>query len=104
MNRIVTVAFSAALLVSGAVVGLAAEDPATVTGSSTQAATSNMSDSQIRDQLAVEGYTVQRLKHEGDRVSVTATNSIGGTTKLLVDAQTGQVTQAADDDDDDDDD
>ena len=48
-----------------------------------------MNDSQIRDRLAKQGYTVQDLKHEGNRVNVTATDKSGKTSKLLVDAQTG---------------
>ncbi|HEX9464638.1 MAG TPA: hypothetical protein VGB82_18720 [Alphaproteobacteria bacterium] len=95
MNRLSVMALGTVALFGSTCIVLADDDPV--------AGASQMSDSQIRDQLAIDGYAVERLQHKGDRVAVTATNT-EGTTKLLVDAQTGQVTVAPDSDDDDDDD
>ncbi len=100
MNRIVMTVFGAAVVLGLPTVGFAGEDqPAPASA----ADSAQMSDAQIRDQLAQDGYTVQELKHEGDRISVIATDDRGTTSKLLVDAKTGRATPVADDDDDDDD-
>ena len=103
MNRILIAALTALGLAAPALAIAADADATSASGPSSQAAASQMSDNQIRDQLALNGYIVQRLKHEGDKVTAYATTQ-NGTAKFLVDAKTGQVTQAADDDDDDDDD
>lgn len=100
MIRKTIAVLGAALMFALAATGWAADE--TTTGGS-QAKASEISESQIRDQLALDGYTIQRMKRDGDKISVYATNKDGSTSKLLVDARTGQVTQATDDDDDDDD-
>jgi hypothetical protein len=98
MSRIVTIALGAALWFAGTSLGLAADSvPADNASEGSQ-----MSDQQIRDQLAINGYTVQKLMRDGKRISVIATDNEGTTSKLLVDADTGRVKPAADDDDDDD--
>jgi hypothetical protein len=102
MTRMMMMTFVTAMMLGAAPLGLAAEVPA-ASGTSSQAAATQMSDDQIRDHLALNGYTVQRMKHEGDKISITATGKDGATSKLLVDAKTGRVTKADDDDDDDDD-
>lgn len=104
MTRMMTVAASVALLLGSAGLAAAGEDPATSQAQATGGNAASTSDKQIRDDLTMQGYTVQRMKRDGDKVNVTATKKDGTTSKLLVDAQTGKVTQAADDDDDDDDD
>lgn len=105
MNPIMTLAAAAALGLGVAATAFAAEDRAApAAGPSAQAAVPAMSDSDIRNQLAIDGYTVQSMKRNGDKVSIIAANKDGTTSKLRVDAQSGQVTQAGDDDGDDDDD
>ncbi len=100
MNRIVTSILGAALVLGAPAVGFAGEDqPA----AASDAGSAQMSDEQIRDQLSQDGYTVQELTHEGDRISVIATDDRGTTSTLLVDAETGRATPVADDDDGDDD-
>jgi hypothetical protein len=102
MTRMMMTAFVTAMML-GAPLAFAAEDPAASNGTSSQAAAPQMSDDQIRDHLSQNGYTVTRIKHEGDRVSISATDKDGKAAKLLVDAKSGRVTSADDDDDDDDD-
>jgi len=98
MTRMMMTAFVTALVLGTAPLALAAEGPAP----SGLGASAQMSDEQIRNQLSLDGYTVQQMKHAGDKVSVYATNKEGASSKLLVDAKTGQVSKADDDDDDDD--
>ncbi len=95
MTRSMLAALSAAALLASSALTFAAED--------TAAANAKMTDDQIRDHLAAQGYTVKRVTHDGDKINIYATDRQGAPAKLLVDAQTGKVSQAADDDDDDDD-
>lgn len=98
MARVITAVVGAALCVFGGTLGLAADNVPTTTVSPA----SQMSDQQIRDQLAINGYTVEEMKRRGNQVSVIATDQQGATSRLLVDGETGQVKPAANDDDDDD--
>ncbi len=101
MSRIITVAVGTVLWLSVVPASFAA-DPETTSASPPPS--SQMSDDQIRNQLAIDGYTVLELTREGGRVAVIATDKQGTTSKLLVDAETGQVKPAAADEDDEDED
>jgi Peptidase propeptide and YPEB domain len=62
-----------------------------------------LSDAALQTRLQEQGYTnIQNLRHDGKRVSVTATKD-GQTAELMVNPSTGQVRHGSDADDDDDD-